>query len=296
MALFGFRPPKGAFGTPMMPDRQQVGPFGGFGMDGGAIDESGAINPQRLAAISGKPKKRGIFGSGVGLGDVAGVVGDAILQNNGDAPLWAPMRMQRMQSEQMGIMDQAKREADFADWRRKQDYERVNPKTTSPYRWEGNDGDVYELGQDGKPFRIFDDPTPKMNFIPDGMGGGQWVPMPGAQVTPSKPVGKLTPIGGGQPAGPVPFANAPPQRLESGVMTSGRRTSEGNKLVGGVPGSKHLTGEAVDYSGPDLNALLAEVRKLPGLRRAFIHNDNHVHTEGDWNAPYFGKRGTIGQR
>jgi uncharacterized protein YcbK (DUF882 family) len=78
-------------------------------------------------------------------------------------------------------------------------------------------------------------------------------------------------------------------------MTSGRRTPEGNKLVGGVPNSAHLTGRAVDYYGSDLNAVLAEVQGLPGKRKAFIHND-HVHAEGDWEAPYFGKRGTTGLR
>lgn len=77
-------------------------------------------------------------------------------------------------------------------------------------------------------------------------------------------------------------------------MTSGRRTPEGNRLVGGVPNSKHLTGEAVDYDGPNLAALLEQAKRLPGLRRAFIHKD-HVHTEGDWQAPYFGKRGTVGK-
>lgn len=88
------------------------------------------------------------------------------------------------------------------------------------------------------------------------------------------------------------FAN-PPMELKNGRMTSGRRTVEGNRLVGGVPNSAHLTGRAVDYYGPDLNALLEEVRGLPGQRRSFIHKD-HVHGEGDWDVPYFGKRGTTG--
>lgn len=90
------------------------------------------------------------------------------------------------------------------------------------------------------------------------------------------------------------FAN-PPTRLKSGVMTSGRRTPKGNALVNGVRDSKHLTGEAVDYAGGDLNAILREVRGLAGLRRAFIHNGNHVHAEGNWNVPYFGKNGTKGR-
>lgn len=77
-------------------------------------------------------------------------------------------------------------------------------------------------------------------------------------------------------------------------MTSGRRTPEGNRIVGGVRNSRHLDGTAIDYDGPDLNALLREARALPGVRKAFIH-DGHVHTEGEgWNVPYYGKRGTTG--
>lgn len=80
-------------------------------------------------------------------------------------------------------------------------------------------------------------------------------------------------------------------------MTSGRRTPEGNRIVGGVPNSAHLTGRAVDYDGPDLGALLAQARKLQGIRKAFIHK-GHVHTEGDdsWQAPYYGRNGTTGLR
>lgn len=83
-------------------------------------------------------------------------------------------------------------------------------------------------------------------------------------------------------------------------MTSGRRTEEGNRLVGGVAGSKHLSGAAADYWGPDLAAVLAEARGLPGVSRAFIHGQGggrHVHTEGEnWAVPYFGRRGTTGKR
>ncbi len=83
-------------------------------------------------------------------------------------------------------------------------------------------------------------------------------------------------------------------------MTSGRRTVEGNRAVGGVADSKHLGPGAADYWGPDLNATLAEVRKFPGIKRAFIHNagsGKHVHSEGEgWDTPYFGKNGSRGKR
>lgn len=84
-------------------------------------------------------------------------------------------------------------------------------------------------------------------------------------------------------------------KLSSGVMTSGRRTPEGNLAVGGVPNSDHLIGDAADFDGPDLGAVLREVQGL-GVDRAFIH-DGHVHAKKKgWGVPYFGKRGTMGLR
>ena len=82
-------------------------------------------------------------------------------------------------------------------------------------------------------------------------------------------------------------------RLSTGSITSGRRTPEGNRIVGGVPNSAHLTGRAIDYVGPDLKATLREVQGIKGLKKAFIHKD-HVHAEGDWDVPYYGKNGTRG--
>jgi uncharacterized protein YcbK (DUF882 family) len=38
------------------------------------------------------------------------------------------------------------------------------------------------------------------------------------------------------------------------VVTSGHRCAEHNAAVGGVPGSKHLTGEAVDIDAGDNSA------------------------------------------
>lgn len=79
-------------------------------------------------------------------------------------------------------------------------------------------------------------------------------------------------------------------------MTSGRRTAQGNADVGGVPGSWHLSGDAFDLDGPNLPALLAEVKAKYPKAKAFIH-DGHAHTQQrGLNVPYFGKRGTRGLR
>jgi hypothetical protein len=82
------------------------------------------------------------------------------------------------------------------------------PKAPEHHYWESNDGSLMDLTADG-PTKVYEDPTPKMNFIPDGMGGGQWVAVPTAAPTmPSLPsggpVGKITPIDDPAPASAPP--------------------------------------------------------------------------------------------
>ena len=263
----------------------------------GAIDQYAAM-PQQEA------KKPGFFGQG-GVGRaIAGYLGDALLRQADMAPIYTPSMMQQRQLEAMTQQAEAQRRAKFDDWRQQYDYERTNPKastndTVADYTFMtqtlGKDAADKWLARRGDPFinttlpngQFYSGPQSGLETALRSMGQGAQQGSP-----PPKPVGKLTPIAPGGATGNRPF-DAPPQRLSSGTMTSGRRTPEGNRIVGGVPNSRHLTGEAADFVGPDLNALLAEARKLPGLRRAFIHKD-HVHTEGDWNVPYFGKRGTAG--
>jgi len=153
--------------------------YGIFGMPQGLAESFAKPMQQPMAPMTEKPK-------GDGTKRVIGILGDFLLGLGGQQGIYGPMAYQKkmleQRAQQEAMQSQMKRETDWQDWQRQWEYQRANPKPSDaqPYRFEGNDGDVYELGPDGSPRRLFDDPTPKMNFIPDGMGGGRWVPMPGA--------------------------------------------------------------------------------------------------------------------
>lgn len=72
-------------------------------------------------------------------------------------------------------------------------------------------------------------------------------------------------------------------------FTSGRRTTLGNRLVGGVPGSDHLSGAAADFT-----ASIDDLRAFFGPNVRIMDEGDHRHVSGLSGVPYYGARGTAG--
>jgi len=64
------------------------------------------------------------------------------------------------------------------------------------------------------------------------------------------------------------------------TITSGRRCEPHNKAVGGVKGSRHTTGKAVDLAvkGMTPGQVAAVARKIKGVRWVGVYN-GHVHVD-----------------
>lgn len=91
------------------------------------------------------------------------------------------------QRQQMADQERMTRREDMQwEWANK-------PRESSPYRWESNDGSLLEVGPDGNPRVVYKDPTPKQQWVPDGYGGGQFVPITGAPATGLPEIGAVVP-------------------------------------------------------------------------------------------------------
>ena len=196
----GFGKPKtGLFGAPLGGRSPYETP--GIG-DGMTVQHT----PQeRVAAQPTEPKKSGLFGKG-GVGRaIAGTIGDFLMQRSGMAPVYAPTMMQERQAAAQAAAEQRKRAEELADFRTKEGIkaEYSRPAIEDNYDFimrtagpEAANRYVNTYGQ--KP------DEPRMVSIP-GRGSffgtmdevQAWLRGNEPSNVPARPVGGLTPMGGG---------------------------------------------------------------------------------------------------
>ena len=163
--------------------------------------------PGPMPAPVGKPK---FFGEG-GMGRIlAGVIGDALAQNGGMRPVYAPMVQARQQAQAEEAQWSRRREADNEDWTQREQWKRNNPEPDiSPMERDAaawarmtpeartgygqmkqagaGDPDVFVTLSNGQVYA-----GPKSGLAQALMGGAP-------QGVPQAPVGNLRPIGGSTP-------------------------------------------------------------------------------------------------
>ena len=156
MGLFGGFAPSG------MQQAPQADPMAAMGQ---SMGQAPMMQQGQQFAQSQAPKKPGIDWWGVMTDVLAGAAGR-------EGPYAASMRAKQ---EQAAAQEHARqqREASMQDRRSnflfEQEYARANPGPKDPYRFEDNAGNVWQMGADGQPQRIFTDLAPKQYMTNGGM-------------------------------------------------------------------------------------------------------------------------------
>lgn len=133
-----------------------------------------AQQPHNYAQTSQPEQKGGFFKEG-GMGrTIAGLIGDALLQQGGMAPVYSPMMRQQQAMKAEEAQWSRRRQETNQDWMEREQWKLANTpeKTPAPYRWRANDGSLMEQGADGQVRVVYKDPTEKTSFITADNGDG----------------------------------------------------------------------------------------------------------------------------
>lgn len=159
------------------------------------VPPAGAEMPEMSPAPSGMPPMPKMSKGQM----ILGILGDALAGAAGGGPVFGKMMQQRRQKEderaEWGLKRQAEREDKQWEWKNKpQD---PSPMERDALAWSRMTPELqaaYRAAQAAKP-----------QFIPDGLGGGQWVqpPQPGARPAGPPSGVTFTPLPNGGPA-PAP--------------------------------------------------------------------------------------------
>lgn len=213
-----------------------AGAGGGFGIAPTLSQMSGppaqtaavrASQPAPGGMFAAKPRSRGQ--------KIAGIFSDFLAGLNGQQGRYGQMVAAERQQQQETARQEQLWQREDQRYRERQEYERSQPKVLEvgdevvrinpltgesttlyqgkgkpkdAYRWRSNSGDLMEIGEDGAPRVVFDDTAPRPVFVPDGLGGGQFIAPPETRAGRLPPVGSVIPDprkAGGAGSGPRTF-------------------------------------------------------------------------------------------
>ena len=152
---------------------------------------------QPMPAAMPEPEKKGggFFGQGGAGRGIAGAIGDYLLQINGMRPIYAPQQHQKQQMLQAEKMRQQQRMEGRED--KQWEWENAPRNAGKPHYWETNNGSLAMIDPiTGKPSVVYEDPTPKINWMTIDNGDGT------KQIVPVGPNGPM--MGGTPPMGQLP--------------------------------------------------------------------------------------------
>lgn len=266
-------------GMPVIPDGLSNPPLA----MGGGIGGEASVNLGAIPSAPAAPKP-GFFSKGGKWIDVLGAFGDAFSDG---PPLYTQQKNRLFEQQREQDQYTRRREDSRDDFLWQQQHKQPSPNDTE------RDFQFWQSQLTPEEFaRWKANKISPPRLVTMGDGSMRWVG--GAETQPQSLGSELPPgfkIEGGQTSG---SGNFPDPLAAPGRMTSGRRTPEGNRAVGGVPHSHHLTGDAADYVGATKEQLAAYFG--PGAR--FLNEGDHIHATlpGYGKVPYYGRNGTRGLR